>query len=138
MSLLTKKSPIDPQDVPFNSLIAQEQVDVNFISRNNFNNNANRSNFGSNPRPFPSNNYGNHNTYPSTKNSTFELESLLKDFVTSQKAFNKSVEEKLEKLDSLSSKVDNIAHDVDIFKIRTSLLEERKTTPMNAIQVQIN
>src|SRR3954470_7024666 len=63
MSLLTKQAPIDPQDVPLNSLVDQEQVDVNFISRNNFNNNAYRSNFGSNnPRPFPSNNYGNDNS----------------------------------------------------------------------------
>ena len=59
------------------------------------------------------------------------------DFITSQKAFNKSVEEKLDKLDSLTLKVDNIAHDVEMLKIRTSL-EEKKTTPMNAIQVQIN
>src|ERR1041385_6394039 len=80
MSLFTKQSPIDPHDVPLNSLIVQDQVDVNFISRNNFNNNAYRSNFGSNPRPFPSNNYGNNNNYPSTKNSTYELESMLKDF----------------------------------------------------------
>src|ERR1041385_5209760 len=78
MSLLTKQPSIDPRDVPLNSLIAQEQVDVNFISGNNFNNNAYRRNFGSNPRPFPSNNYGNNNTYPSTKNSTSELESMLK------------------------------------------------------------
>src|SRR3954470_17293737 len=49
-----------------------------------------------------------------------------------------SVQEKLEKLDSLSSKVDNIAHEVELLKIRTSPLEERKTTTMNAIQVQIN
>src|SRR3954469_858282 len=97
MSLLTKKTPIDPHDVPLNSLVSQEQVDVNFISRNNFNNNAYRSNFGRNPRPFPSNNYGNNNTYPSINNSTSELESLLKDFITTQKAFNKSVEEKLDK-----------------------------------------
>src|SRR3954470_22351005 len=68
MSLLTKQDPIDPQDVPLNSLVAQEQVDANFISRNNFNNNAYRINFGINPRPFPSNNYGNNNTYPGTKN----------------------------------------------------------------------
>ena len=94
MSLLTKQSPIDTHDVPLNSLIAQDQVDVNFISRKNFNNNAYRSNFGSYPRPFPSNNYGNNNTYPSTKNSTSELESMLKDFITTQKNFNKSVEEK--------------------------------------------
>src|SRR3954463_1248693 len=93
MNLLTKQPSIDPQDVPLNSLIAQDQVDVNFISRNNFNNNAYRSNFGSNPRPFPSNNYGNNNTYPSTKNTTSELESMLRDFITTQKAFNKSVQE---------------------------------------------
>src|SRR3954464_3167472 len=103
MSLLTKQAPIDPQDVPLNSLVAQEKIDVNFISRNNFNNNSYRSNFGrKNPRPFPSNNYVNNNTYPSTKNSTSELESMLKDFITTQKSFNKSVEEKLDKLDSLS------------------------------------
>src|ERR1043165_9664229 len=139
MSLLTKQAPIDPQDVPLNSLVAQEQVDVNFVSINNFNNNAYRSNFGSNnPRPFPSNNFGNNNTYPSTKNSTSELETILKVFITTQKAFNKSVEEKLDKLDLLSLKVDNIAHDVEMLKIRTSPPEERKTTPMNAIQVQIN
>ena len=120
-------------------MVAQDQVDVNFISRNNFNNNAYRSNFGSNsPRPFPSNNYGNNHTYPSIKNSTSELETLLKDFITTQKDFNKSVEEKLDKLDILSSKVDNIAHDVEMLKIRTSPPEERQTTPMNAIQVQIN
>src|SRR3954462_5074997 len=138
MSLLTKQAPIDPHDVPLNSLVAQEQVDVNFVFRNNFNNNAYMSNFGSNnPRPFPSNNYGN-NTYTSTKNSTFELETFLKDFITTQKAFNKSVEDKLDKLDILSSKVHNIAHDVEMMKIRTSPPEERKTTPMNAIQLQIN
>src|ERR1044071_6633930 len=138
MSLLTKQSPIDPHDVPLNSMIAQDQVDVNFISRNNFNNNAYRSNFGSNPRPFPSNNYGNNNTYPSNKNSTSELVSMLKDFITTQKAFNKSVEEKPDKLDNLSSKVDHLAHEVELLKIRTSPLVERKVTPMNAVQVKIN
>src|SRR3954468_14707688 len=64
MSLLTKQPSIDPRDVPLNSLVAQEEVDVNFIARNNFNNNAYRGNFASNPRPFPSN-YGNNNIYPS-------------------------------------------------------------------------
>ena len=138
MSLLSKQSSIDPHDVPLNSLIAQEQVDVNFISRNNFNNNAYRSNFGSNPRPFPSNSYGNNNAYPSTKNSTTELEIMLKDFITTQKAFNKSVEEKLHKLDDLSFKVDHLANEVKLLKIKTSPLEEREVTPINAIQVQIN
>src|SRR3954469_25118671 len=130
MSLLTKQPSIDPQDVPLNSLVAQEQVDVNFVSRNNFNNNAYRSNFGSNnPRPFPSNNYGNNNTYPTTSNSYNQLESMLKDFITSQKAFNKSVEEKLDKLDSLSSKVDHIAHEVELLKIRTSPLRRGNPHP---------
>ena len=65
MSLLTKQAPLDPNNVPLNSLIAQEkeQVDVNFIARNNFNNNAYRNYFANNnSRPFPSNNsnsYGN-------------------------------------------------------------------------------
>src|SRR3954449_7429213 len=63
---------------------------------------------------------------------------MLKEFITTQKAFNKSVEEKLDKLDSLSLKVDNIALDVEMLKIRTSPLEEKKATPINAIQVQIN
>src|ERR1041385_824015 len=63
---------------------------------------------------------------------------MLKDFITTQKAFNKSVEEKLDKLHNLSSKVDSIALDVEMLKIRYSPLEERKTIPINAIQVQIN
>src|SRR3954465_9450794 len=69
MSLLTKQPPIDPQDVPLNYLVAKEQVEVNFVSRNNFNNNAYRSKFGSNnPRPFPSNNYGNGNSNSYSQN----------------------------------------------------------------------
>ena len=51
MSMLaTNQSPIDPNNVPLASLIAQEkdQVVVNFLNRNNFNNNAYRNNFGSN------------------------------------------------------------------------------------------
>ena len=78
MYLLAKQAPLDPRDVPLNSLIAQEkeQVDVNFISRNNFNNSAYMSNFGNNnPRPFPfnnSNSYGNSygNAYNSNKSSS--------------------------------------------------------------------
>src|SRR3954468_2022099 len=96
MSLLTKQPSIDPHDVPLNSLVAQEQVDVNFIARNNFNNNAYRGNFSSNPRLFPSN-YGNNNTYPSNKKPTSKLEIMLRDFITTQKAFIKNVEDNLAK-----------------------------------------
>ena len=61
---------------------------------------------------------------------------MLKDFITSQKAFNKNVEEKLEKLDNLVLKVDNIAHDVEMLKNRTFPLEEGKVKPVNTIQIQ--
>ena len=107
--------------VPIASLITQEkdQVDVNFLNRSNFNNNAYRNNFGSNNyKPYPPNNgnsYG--NSYNPNNNVTSDLENVLKEFITSQKAFNKIVEGKLEKLDSLVSKVDVLAHDVEILKI---------------------
>ena len=68
MKLVANKSaPIDFNDVTLSTLIEQnsDAIDVNFISRNNFNNNAYRGNF--NPRTFPSNSsnnycdsYGNH------------------------------------------------------------------------------
>ena len=96
MSLLTKQVHVDPRDVRLNSLVAQDKntIDVNFISRNNFNKNACMSYFGNNPRLFPSNNSDwNNNNYPSTKNSTSELESMLKDFITSKKYFHKNVRE---------------------------------------------
>ena len=80
MKLVASKSaPIDFNDVPLFTLIEQnsDAVDVNFISRNNFNNNAYRGNF--NPRTFPSNssnNYGNSYENPSYNNNrnTSDLE----------------------------------------------------------------
>ena len=67
----SKRAPIDLNYMPLSTLICQtsDVVDVNFISRNNFNNNAYRGNF--NPRPFPSNssnNYGNSYGNPSYNN----------------------------------------------------------------------
>ena len=100
----SKQVPIDPNNVPLASLVAQEEkVDVNFV-KNNFNSNAYRNNFGNNNnyKPYPSNNgnpYGNSygNSYNSNRGVSSDLESMLKDFITSQKSFNKIVEEKLEK-----------------------------------------
>ena len=66
MKLVSNKiALVDLNDVPLSNLIEKtsDAIDVNFVSRNNFNNNAYRGNF--NPRPFPrnsSNNYG--NSYP--------------------------------------------------------------------------
>ena len=53
---------IDPNDMPLSTFIDNnnEYMDVNFVGRNNFGNNAYRGNF--NPRPYPSNfsnNFGN-------------------------------------------------------------------------------
>ena len=145
-SLLAKQVPIDPNNVPLNSLVANEndQIDVNFIARNNFNNSAYKNNFGGNNyRPYPNNNdnsYGNSygNAYSNPKSSSSDLENMLKEFISTQKVFNKTVDERLAKLDNLVLKVDSLAHDVEILKIRTTPLEAKKTEPINAIQVQIN
>ena len=84
MKLVSNKhAPIDLNDVPLSTLIEKnsDAIDVNFISRNNFNNNAYRGNF--NPRPFPSNssnNYGISYGNPSYNNNrnTFDLEKNIK------------------------------------------------------------
>ena len=65
-----------------------------------------------------------------------DLENVLKEFITSQKAFNKTVEEKLEKLDRLVSKVEDLAH--EILKIRTNPIQDKPTESLNAISIQIN
>ena len=84
MKLVASKSdPIDFNDMPLSTLTEQnsDAIDVNFISRNNFNNNAYRGNF--NPRPFPnnySNNYGNSygkQSYNNNRN-TSDLENNIK------------------------------------------------------------
>ena len=61
------------------------------------------------------------------KNVSSDIENILKEFIISQKAFNKIVEEKLEKLDRLVSKVEDLAHDVEILKIRTTPLQDKPT-----------
>ena len=75
----SKNAPIDFNAMPLSTLIEQnsDAIDVNFISRNNFNNNAYRGNF--NPRPFPSNssnNYGNY-SYSNNRNPS-DLENNIK------------------------------------------------------------
>ena len=94
-----KNAPIDLNDAPLSTLIEQnsDAIDVNFVSRNNFNNNAYRGNF--NPRPFPGNsfnNYGNSYGNPSYNNNgnTSDLENNIKEFINAQKNFNTTIEEK--------------------------------------------
>jgi hypothetical protein len=46
-----------------------------------------------------------------------DLEVMLKDFISKQASFNKSVDEKLGKIDVLASKVDSLALDVELLKL---------------------
>ena len=122
----SRSSPIDLNDMNLSTLIEKnsDPIDVNFISRNNFNNNAYRGNF--NPRPFPSNssnNYGNSYGNPTYNNSrnTSNLENNIKEFINTQEAFNTSIEEKLNKIDDLSRSVDRISHDVETLKMKKTV-----------------
>ena len=93
---------------------------MNFVSRNNFNNNVCRGNF--NPRPFPGNSYNNYaNSYGnSSYNSNrkpSDLENNIKEFINAQKVFNTTIEEKLNKIDDMSRSIDRISHDVENLKL---------------------
>ena len=84
----TKSAPIDPNDMPLSTLIENnnESMDVNFVGRNSFGNNAYRGNF--NPRPYPSNpsnNYGNSykNSSGNYNKMPSDFESNIKEFITS-------------------------------------------------------
>ena len=82
----TKGAPIDPNVMPLSTFIENnnESMDVNFVGRNNFGNNAYRGSF--NPRPFPSNssnNYGNsyNNSYGNYNKMPSDFESILKNLL---------------------------------------------------------
>src|ERR1043165_6839600 len=137
MSLLTKKAPIDPQDVPLNSLVSQEQVDVNFISRNKFNNNAYGSNFGSNnPRPYPSNNYGNDNSnsYSQTYRERdlpsyeklIEIEKDTKSYMHTQfeqnKAFSRQLDDHSSILQNISKQLESLNGDISSLQTRLTAI----------------
>jgi hypothetical protein len=143
--LVDDRSHVDPNNVPLASLVAQdEHVDVNFIRNNNLNNNAYGNNFASNNyRPYPSTNgNGYDNSYGNSSNNTrgapSELEVMLKDFISKQTAFNKSVEENLGKIDVFASKVDSLALDVELLKLNFLPHDVKESKTLNAIQVSIN
>jgi hypothetical protein len=143
--LVNDRSHVDPNNVPLASQVAQEEhVDVNFIRNNNFNNSAYRNNFASNNyRLYPStkaNGYGNSygNSSNNTRGALSDLEVMLKDFISKQTAFNKSVEEKLGKIDVLASKVDSLALDVEVLKLKVLPHDVKESKTLNAIQVRID
>ena len=85
--------------MPLSTLIEQnsDAIDVNFICRNNFNNNAYRGNF--NPRSFPSNSSNNHGNYYGNQSynnnrNTSDLDNNIKEFINTQKVFNATIEER--------------------------------------------
>jgi hypothetical protein len=138
----SKNAHIDPNDVPLSTLIEKNNnaIDVNFVSRNNFNNNAYRDNF--NPRPFPrnsSNNYGNPygNSYNNNRMPS-DLESNIKEFINSQKNFNAMIEEKLNRVDELARNMDRIAHDVENLKTKILPPKHDINESIKAIYVSIN
>jgi hypothetical protein len=66
---------------------------------------------------------------------------MLKDFISKQTAFNKSVEEKLGKIDILTSKVDSLALDVELLKLKVlpnDVKQNNTFAATNAIQVKID
>src|SRR3954452_9525958 len=66
---------------------------------------------------------------------------MLRDFISKQTAFNKSVEEKFDKIDTLASKVDSLALDVDILKSKVMSHDTKdgnNFASSNAIQVRID
>jgi hypothetical protein len=145
LMLANDRAHVDPNNVPLASLVAQEEhLDVNFIKNNNFNNSAYRNNFASNNyRPYPSTNgngYGNSygNSSNNTRGAPSELQVMLKYFIGKQTAFNKCVEEKLGNIDILASKVDSLALDVELPKLKVLPNDMKESKTLNAIQVRID
>jgi hypothetical protein len=63
---------------------------------------------------------------------------MLKDFISKQTAFNKSIEEKLGKIDVLASKVDSLALDVELLKLKVLPHYVKESKTLNDIQVRID
>ena len=144
MKLFANKSyPTDTNDMPLSTLIENnnESMDVNFVGRNNFGNNAYRGNF--NPRPYPSNssnNYGNsyNNYYGNYNKIPSEFENSVKEFISSQKNFNALIEEKLLKIDELARNDDKISLDVDSLKFRSIPPKHDINESLKAMRISID
>jgi hypothetical protein len=63
---------------------------------------------------------------------------MLKDFISKQTTFNKFVEEKFGKIDVLASKVDSLALDVELIKLKVMPHDVKEGKTLNAIQVRID
>src|SRR3954469_14063214 len=124
MSMLVNgKAQVDPNNIPLTSLVAQEEnVDVNFIKSNNFNNNAYRNNFGSNNyRPYPSNGNGLNSRMPCEERIS-EMERSTKHFVQMQfeknKLLTQSMGEQTAILKSISQQLENLNSEISSLQVR--------------------
>src|SRR3954451_14389931 len=124
---------VDPNNVPLASLVAQEEnVDVNFIKSNNFNNNAYRNNFGSNNyRPYPSNGNGLNSRMPSEERIS-EIERSTKNFMQMQFEKNKllmqSMGEQTAILKSISQLLENLNSEISSLQVKIVSAETRIST----------
>jgi hypothetical protein len=60
---------------------------------------------------------------------------MLKDFIGKQIAFNKSIEEKLGKIDVLASKFDSLALDIELLKLKVLPNNVKESKTLNAIDM---
>jgi hypothetical protein len=63
---------------------------------------------------------------------------MLKDFISKQTALNKSIEESFGKIDVLASKVDSLALDVELLKLKVLPHDVKESKTWNVIQVRID
>jgi hypothetical protein len=63
---------------------------------------------------------------------------MFKDFISRQTTLNKSVEEKFGKIDVLASKVDSLALDIKLMKLKVMPHDVKESKTLNAIQVRID
>jgi hypothetical protein len=66
-----------------------------------------------------------------------ELEVMLKDFIGKQTAFNKSVEEKLGKIDILASIVDSLTLDVELLKLKVLPNDAKESTTFSTSKLEL-
>ena len=74
------------------------------------------------------NSYG--NSYSNNRSVSSDIEVMLKDFIGTQTTFNKTVEEKLGKIDTPAAKVDSLVNDVEMLKIKAIPSDIRESKMM--------